>query len=56
MGEIQIKVLEKNDIYTRILASYNGKDYKFDISSSVPEEEIIRMAQDYISIKEKLNS
>jgi len=56
MGEIQIQILEKNDIYTRILANYNGKDYKFDISSQVPEENIIKMAQDYISIKERLNS
>lgn len=56
MGEIEIKVLEKNEIYTIIIASYNGKEYKFDISSSVPEDEIIRMAQDYISIKEKLHS
>lgn len=56
MGEIEITVLEKNEIYTRLLAKYNGKEYKFDISSSVPEDEIIRMAHDYISIKEKLHS
>jgi hypothetical protein len=56
MEEIKIQVLEKTEIYTRLLASYNGKEYKFDISSSVPEEEVIRMAEQYITLKEKLYS
>ena len=39
------------------LAAYNtiidDKEYIFDISSSVPEEEIMRMTQEYITIKER---
>lgn len=49
MEEIKIQVLEKTEIYTRLLASYNGKEYKFDISSQVPEEDIQRMAEYYIT-------
>ena len=56
MEEIKIQVLEKTEIYTRLLVSYNGKEHKFDISSSVPEEEIVKMAEQYIILKEKLNS
>jgi hypothetical protein len=56
MEEIQIVVLEKDDNHTRILATYKSKEYKFDISSATPEEDVIKLARDYISIKERLNS
>ena len=53
--EIQIQILEKTDIYTRILANYEGREYIFDISSLVPEEEVYNMTERYITLTEKLN-
>ena len=46
--EIQIKIVESNQLHTKIVATYNGIDYKFDISNILSEEDVIKMAKDYI--------
>ena len=47
--EIKIEKIEVTEIYTRLRATYEGREYIFDISSSVPEEDVQRMAEYYIT-------
>ena len=47
--EIKIEKIEVTEIYTRLRATYEGREYVFDISSTVPEEDIHRMTEYYIT-------
>jgi hypothetical protein len=47
--EIKIEKIEVTEIYTRLLVTYEGREYIFDISSTVPEYDIQRMAEYYIT-------
>lgn len=47
--EIIIEKIEVTEIYTRLRATYDGREYIFDISSTVPEEDIQSMAEYYIT-------
>jgi len=52
--KIQIKIIESNKLHTKIVVIYNNTEYKFDISNIISEEDVIRLATNYITIKENI--